>query len=163
DTGIGIAPEHQETIFQEFEQVAGPLQKRIKGTGLGLPLCRKLAGLLGGSVSLRSEPGRGSTFCAILPVRLPTENTPPDPDPAEAQLDAARLPVLVVEDEVEQRLFYSKILRDSLFQMLPTSGLREASAALRRTTPAAVILDISLRGEDSWRWLSEFKQDPATE
>ena len=64
DTGIGIAAEDLPRIFEEFGQVENHLQRRIKGTGLGLPLSRKLAELLGGSVSVRSEPGVGSTFFA---------------------------------------------------------------------------------------------------
>ncbi len=71
DTGIGIAAAHLDRIFEEFGQVDGPLQRRVKGTGLGLPLARKLAGLLGGSVEVRSEPGVGSTFSATIPARLP--------------------------------------------------------------------------------------------
>src|SRR5262249_15480562 len=69
DTGIGIAPEDQEIIFEEFTQIAHPLQQRVKGTGLGLPLCKKLAELLGGSVAARSAPGVGSTFSATIPVQ----------------------------------------------------------------------------------------------
>src|SRR4030095_4126386 len=57
DTGIGIAPEDQERIFQEFTQIDNPIQRRVQGTGLGLPLCRKLAELLGGNVSVESTPG----------------------------------------------------------------------------------------------------------
>ena len=67
DTGIGIAREDHERIFEEFGQIEGPLQGKIKGTGLGLPLSRKLAELLGGNVSVRSEPGVGSTFFAAIP------------------------------------------------------------------------------------------------
>ena len=67
DTGIGIALKDQRRIFEEFNQVEGPVQKRVKGTGLGLPLSRKLADLLGGRVSVRSEPGVGSTFVAVIP------------------------------------------------------------------------------------------------
>src|SRR6185369_292771 len=68
DTGIGIEPEDQERIFQEFAQIDSPLQRRVKGTGLGLPLCRKLAELLGGSVSVESHPGQGSKFTAVIPT-----------------------------------------------------------------------------------------------
>src|SRR6185437_14962157 len=71
DTGIGIALEDQQRVFEEFVQVQNPLQKRTKGTGLGLPLSRNLARLLGGSVSLKSEVGVGSTFCAYIPVVYP--------------------------------------------------------------------------------------------
>ncbi|HYD53761.1 MAG TPA: ATP-binding protein [Gemmatimonadaceae bacterium] len=67
DTGIGIAPEHQALVFEEFEQVENPLQSRHKGTGLGLPLTRQLARLLGGTVSLESELGAGSTFSVVIP------------------------------------------------------------------------------------------------
>ncbi|WP_227243429.1 sensor histidine kinase [Paraburkholderia caribensis] len=68
DTGIGIAEEHQQVIFEEFGQVQNHLQQRVKGTGLGLPLCRKLAALLGGHVGVDSKPGVGSTFFATLPL-----------------------------------------------------------------------------------------------
>ncbi|APR34348.1 sensor histidine kinase [Paraburkholderia sp. SOS3] len=70
DTGIGIAEEHQQVIFEEFGQVQSHLQQRVKGTGLGLPLCRKLAALLGGYVGVESRFGVGSTFYATLPMRL---------------------------------------------------------------------------------------------
>ncbi|HEY4317606.1 MAG TPA: sensor histidine kinase [Herbaspirillum sp.] len=69
DSGIGIAPENLQFVFEEFSQVESPLQRRHKGTGLGLPLCRKLAGYLGGSVELHSEVNRGSTFSLILPMQ----------------------------------------------------------------------------------------------
>jgi len=88
DTGIGIAPEHQELVFQEFAQLNHPLQKRVKGTGLGLPLARKLAELLGGSIGLDSRPGAGSTFFAELPVACPgakPEPAAPDVQPEPAQ------------------------------------------------------------------------------
>ena len=68
DTGIGIAPEHQDIIFQEFAQLENPLQRKVRGTGLGLPLSKKLAELLGGSVSVESQPGLGSTFSATIPL-----------------------------------------------------------------------------------------------
>src|SRR5262249_31587865 len=62
DTGSGIAPEDHERIFHEFTQVDSPIQRRVQGTGLGLPLCRKLTDLLGGRVTLESELGARSTF-----------------------------------------------------------------------------------------------------
>jgi signal transduction histidine kinase len=70
DTGIGIAPEFQRVIFEEFAQVQSPLQKRLRGTGLGLSLAKKLAELLGGSVRVESEPGQGSTFSVTIPLQL---------------------------------------------------------------------------------------------
>ncbi|MGJ9417392.1 ATP-binding protein [Massilia sp. CMS3.1] len=71
DTGIGIDADHLHLIFEEFAQVENPLQRRSKGTGLGLPLCRRLAGLLGGHVDVVSRPGVGSTFILTLPRHFP--------------------------------------------------------------------------------------------
>ena len=69
DTGIGIAPEFHASVFEDYSQVQSPTQKRLRGTGLGLALSKQLAELLGGSVSLQSEPGKGSVFSVVLPVR----------------------------------------------------------------------------------------------
>ncbi|NML98002.1 histidine kinase [Paraburkholderia sp. RP-4-7] len=77
DTGIGIAPEHQQSVFEEFEQVENRLQTYVKGTGLGLPLCSKLCKLLGGTVGLESELGKGSTFTATIQTYTPAENNLP--------------------------------------------------------------------------------------
>ena len=75
DTGIGIPPEHQERVFQEFEQVSGPLQAKARGVGLGLPLSRSLAELLGGTLTLASGTGEGSIFTLRLPA-VAGANTP---------------------------------------------------------------------------------------
>jgi len=74
DTGIGI-PEHmQAALFEDFVQVDSPLQKRYRGTGLGLALCRRFAELLGGRVGMRSVEGQGSEFHVVLPINLPPES-----------------------------------------------------------------------------------------
>jgi len=77
DTGIGIAKELQSAIFQDFAQIESPIQKRLRGTGLGLSLSKRLAQLLGGSVGLTSAMGIGSTFTVTLPFRLPAASPPP--------------------------------------------------------------------------------------
>lgn len=75
DTGIGIAPELHGALFEDFSQVDSPLQKRLRGTGLGLSLCKRFAGLLGGEVGVQSTPGTGSTFYVIIPLAIATEPT----------------------------------------------------------------------------------------
>ncbi len=70
DTGIGIAPELLPALFEDFVQVDSPLQKRLRGTGLGLSLCKRFAELLGGRVAVESLPGSGSAFHVVLPVAL---------------------------------------------------------------------------------------------
>ncbi len=72
DTGIGIDPQFHSAMFRDFTQVDSPIQKRLRGTGLGLSLSRQLAELLGGTVGLRSELGSGSTFFVTIPLRLPS-------------------------------------------------------------------------------------------
>ena len=84
DTGIGIAAEDQERIFQEWTQVEGKLQKVAKGTGLGLPLSRKLAQLLGGNVSVTSEVGVGSVFTVRIPMQFRGATEVAQASPSEA-------------------------------------------------------------------------------
>lgn len=74
DTGIGIPPEMHGALFEDFSQVDSPLQKRLRGTGLGLSLCKRFAQLLGGHVGVESEPGVGSTFFVIIPLALAQEH-----------------------------------------------------------------------------------------
>jgi signal transduction histidine kinase len=71
DTGIGIAPEFHYSVFEDFTQVDSPVQKRLRGMGLGLSLSKRLAELLGGSVAIQSEPGIGSMFSVTVPISLP--------------------------------------------------------------------------------------------
>ena len=93
DTGIGIAPDDQARIFEEFTQVDSPVQRRVKGTGLGLPLSRKLARLLGGDVELVSTPGAGSVFTLVIPRLHPDALLPvADAMPHEGYPGAARRP-----------------------------------------------------------------------
>jgi signal transduction histidine kinase len=77
DTGIGIPPELHPAIFQDFVQIDSPVQKRLRGTGLGLSLSKRLAELLGGTVGLQSEVDVGSTFSVTLPMRVAGAGAPP--------------------------------------------------------------------------------------
>ena len=73
DTGIGIPQDMHGNLFEDFVQIDTPLQKRLRGTGLGLSLCKRFAELLGGRVGVDSTPGVGSTFFVIIPVAISTE------------------------------------------------------------------------------------------
>jgi signal transduction histidine kinase len=87
DTGIGIAPEHLEAIFQDFVQVEAPIQKKLRGTGLGLSLSRKLAILLGGDIDVRSTVNAGSVFSVTIPTSIPGHEPPSSLRPREALSD----------------------------------------------------------------------------
>ena len=165
DTGIGIAEADQDRVFEEFTQLDNLVQRKFKGTGLGLPLCRKLATLMGGKIELTSELGIGSTFSLILPVERikPKEELLPDGlSNLDWKADEARVPVLFVEDEPQTRLIYENFLRGSVFQMIPAGSVRQARDATKQIEARAIVLDILLRGEDAWKWLAELKTDAAT-
>lgn len=156
DTGIGIASEHLQLVFEEFGQVENRLQSAVKGTGLGLPLCAKLCALLGGSIGVDSAEGRGSVFSATLPVSFGDAAQ----DTVEREtltVEPDRRPVLVIEDEPEVRLLYESWLRNTDYQAISVKNLREADQMLKVVTPHAIVLDLLLGEDDTWQWLAERK------
>jgi len=162
DTGIGIAPSDQERIFEEWAQVEGRLQKTVKGTGLGLPLSKKFAQLLGGDVYVKSDVGNGATFFAAIPINFTGQTEVIYVPDARRELDSHKLPVLIVEDNKEALFVYEKYLKGTRFQVVPATSLKEARNALREFRPTAVILDVLLQGEHSWELLQDIKQNPDT-
>jgi signal transduction histidine kinase/DNA-binding response OmpR family regulator len=158
DTGIGIPAEHLETIFQEFTQVESETQRRVKGTGLGLPLSRRLAELLGGSLNVKSASVNGSVFVAVIPRRY--ENVElPDPQTGELTHTPGKTPVLIVEDQEQDLVIYDKLLFNSQYEIFPAITLREARDIYTRLKPDLVILDVLLRGEHGWTLLKELKNE----
>lgn len=158
DTGLGIEEQHLDLIFEEFSQVENHLQKGVKGTGLGLPLCKNLAALLQGKVSVTSRVGVGSTFSVSIPSHYSSAVESEHHTALQTDQDG-RLPILVIEDEEYEQLVYERYLTGSEFRTVPVKSLREAEDVWHRVKPVAVLLDIMLKGEDSWRWLSDLKND----
>lgn len=158
DTGIGIAKEDQERIFQDFAQIDSPLQRKLKGTGLGLPLSRKLAQLLHGAISVESQLGQGSTFTLNLPLLWE------EPAPASISFEPQEqgVPILIVENRADTALMYSKWLRGTGFRMVHAVSIREATQKLQAERPALIVLDVLLNGEDSWNLLASLKGNDET-
>lgn len=155
DTGIGIAPENLERIFEEFIQVENPLQEKFRGTGLGLPLCRNLAALLGGRVWVESEPGRGSKFSTEIPLIYRGEG------PSAAELQArefSRMPVLLIEDSTQAFATLEIYFRDSEFQLVHMDTLERASRWLAQHTPVAIVANLYLQGSPIGDFLKTYKQ-----
>jgi CheY-like chemotaxis protein/anti-sigma regulatory factor (Ser/Thr protein kinase) len=160
DTGVGIASEHFERIFEEFGQVDNPLQARVKGTGLGLALSRRLAEVLGGTLSVDSELGVGSTFT----LQIPRQHAEVSEfhQLRTRTIDPTRAPILVVEDDRKTIFIYEKYLAMAGFQVVPARSIDDAEHLIAKMRPAAVVLDVMLEGETSWNFLAKLKNDPGT-
>lgn len=144
DSGIGIAAADRELIFEEFSQVDGRLQRG--GTGLGLPLSRRLAQLMGGDLTVASEPGRGSTFEFFLPLRFGQA-----PFPA-TEGQGPRL--LLVDDEEAFRYVVGHIAADAGFQVDEAANGEEALARLQARRPDLVVLDLQMPVMDGFAVLA---------
>ncbi len=161
DTGIGIAPENHELIFEEFSQVEGALQSKTKGTGLGLPLSRKLAELLGGSVTVESELGNGATFIALIP-RVYRETIHPSVEEVKITPREPEKSVLVIDDDEIARYLLGDILKKTSYRLIEATGGKEGVAMARREHPSAIFLDLMMPDMNGFQVLDELKGDPAT-
>ena len=161
DTGIGIAEEDLGVIFEEFGQVAHPMQSRVKGTGLGLPLSKRLAELLGGAINVQSALGQGSVFSLTVP-RIFHAVEVVETAEEEWAVDPTRVPVLVVDDDLADSFAVQRLLSGTRYQPIVARTVAAARRALERTQPAAVLLDVVLAGDESWRLILGLRQGETT-
>lgn len=165
DTGIGIPEEEQTAIFDEFRQGEAVEHRGRGGTGLGLAIVRKLADVLGGTISVESEAGKGSRFTVVLPRELPERPVAPTPTGVEAwpappaQSDRS---VLVVDDDEGVRRLLAYELAPSGIQVLEASDGRSALEIAVAERPGAILLDVLMPGPDGWETLHNLKQRPET-
>jgi CheY-like chemotaxis protein len=143
DTGIGIKAEDQGRLFQAFEQVESPSKRRTEGTGLGLHLSQKLASLLGGRITYRSEYGQGSTFTLVL---------------SEEKLMLAR--ILVIEDNQTNLDLMLYLLRAFGYTPLAARDGEEALEIARREVPDLIICDVQLPKLDGYDVAKSLKREP---
>jgi signal transduction histidine kinase/CheY-like chemotaxis protein len=156
DTGIGMTPEQQAKLFEEFTQADSSTARRYGGTGLGLAITRKLARMMGGDVTVASEPGKGSVFT----VRLPA-----GPDPvAKAATNGGRPPssdcVLVVDDDATARELIADQLKAEGFSVATAAGGLEGLKLAKDLRPIAITLDVMMPDLDGWSVLAALRQDP---
>ena len=156
DTGIGIAPEHHERIFEEFSQVDTRLQKKVKGTGLGLPLSRSLARLLGGDLTIESVQGQGSVFSLVIPVTLG------EPD-REAFAPQGSKSVLLIDDDETFRYVLRQIVgNESHYEFLEADGGEQGLKIAREKRPDVIVLDLQMPAVDGFTVLQQLAADERT-
>jgi two-component system, sensor histidine kinase len=150
DTGIGIPPEHQERIFEEFYQLNNPERDRTRGLGLGLATVRRIAQLLDHPIRLQSRTGKGSRFSIEVPIadpaRIPTASV--TVEHKVPNLLGGKL-ILVIDDEASVRLGMQSLLESWGCKCLTASDTSEALAAVEGCTPDFIIADLRLRGEEN--------------
>jgi len=165
DTGIGIPDDEQAAIFDEFRQGEAAEHRGRGGTGLGLAIVRKLAAVLGGTVSVESTRGKGSRFTVVLPRALPREAAPLPAavPPAAWPVPAApRRSVLVVDDDEGVRRLLAYELQSLGVQVLEAPDGKTAVEVAASEMPDVILLDVLMPGVDGWSALRRLKERPET-
>jgi CheY-like chemotaxis protein/CHASE3 domain sensor protein len=185
DSGIGIPADKFQRVFHAFEQVDASTSRQYGGTGLGLAISRRIAELLGGDITLVSEPGHGSTFTILLPENAPDTGVAIEPVPLQQAAAEATLPlspgllaehidddrrainpgdttILVVEDDPA----FARILADMIHRkghrVLAAADGETGLALARQYRPTGILLDVMLPGMDGWTVIERLKSDAAT-
>jgi CheY-like chemotaxis protein/signal transduction histidine kinase len=189
DTGIGIAKEQQDNIFEAFHQADGTISRRYGGTGLGLSISRELVRLLGGTIKLDSKAGEGSRFIVTVPIAYDPAAVAPrnQPEPSAAKTlapatahpaaptgsprgladdrhalkDGKRL-LLVIEDDEVFASVVSNLSREMGFQCIVAGTAQEAVELAREFKPSAVVLDLGLPDQSGLTVLDRLKHDDET-
>jgi signal transduction histidine kinase/CheY-like chemotaxis protein len=142
DTGVGIASENHRRIFEEFIQVENPLQAAVKGTGLGLPLSQRLAGLLGGSIEIRSKLGEGSVFSLAIALRLDAAPAGVVSDASPTSMRAAVDRVLIIDDNEVERYALRQFLSAARYEVIEATGGYDGLRLARQSHPDFIFLDL---------------------
>jgi CheY-like chemotaxis protein/anti-sigma regulatory factor (Ser/Thr protein kinase) len=163
DTGIGMSREQVARLFQDFVQVDASTTRKHGGTGLGLAIARRFCRMMGGDITVRSEPERGSTFS----LRLPAGAEAPQAAPVAAASASARLrtaaaedTILVVDDDPAVRELVRRFLEREGFSVETSVRGRDALRLAREVQPAAITLDVMMPDLDGWTVLAAIKGDP---
>jgi signal transduction histidine kinase/DNA-binding response OmpR family regulator len=179
DTGIGIPKERIDEVFKEFHQIDSSDARNYGGTGLGLSITKKVMDILGGSVMVKSQLNKGSTFSLIIPLQFKTETTKEafidldDKIAAEPKkeiditddrnkLDEQKKLILVVDDEDEVYYMMRQYLHARNYQILCPQNGEDVLELAKRYRPFAITLDILMPKSSGWEILGELKKDTQT-
>ena len=163
DTGIGLTQQQMGRLFQEFVQADPSRTRKYGGTGLGLAISRRFCQMMGGDITVESEPGRGSTFT----IRLPAEAIDSGPAgsgrltrPRPAGAATAGPLILVVDDDPSVLDLTERFLTREGFSVATANGGKEGLKRARELRPAAITLDVMMPDLDGWTVLAALKGDP---
>jgi signal transduction histidine kinase/CheY-like chemotaxis protein len=168
DTGIGMTPEQVAKLFQEFTQVDSSTTRKYGGTGLGLAITDRLCRMLGGTITVESEPGAGTSFT----VRLPAVGAMPLAAMGPAVVAQAREQfiappsqprtnrVLVIDDDQTVRDLMRRVLSREGFDVVTAADGTEGLALARELLPSVITLDVLMHELDGWNVLQAIRNDP---
>jgi signal transduction histidine kinase/CheY-like chemotaxis protein len=185
DTGIGIESKNFDRVFEEFQQVDSSSTRKYKGTGLGLPIARRLARMLGGDLTVESELGKGSTFILTVPSKLPTRLTemqaqtqmpvpqavrpePPRPQPVisssipQPLRSGQQVQILSIDDDPDVIEILRKYLVPEGYSLIGALSGDEGLEIASKVKPDLITLDIMMPKKDGWQVLRELKANPET-
>jgi CheY-like chemotaxis protein len=163
DTGIGMTPEQLSRLFNDFVQADASTTRKYGGTGLGLAISRRLCQMMGGEITVTSEPGKGSTFLMNLPVESDAVPVvvPARPAAAQSAIETPRGSVILVIDDDESVLdLTERFLTRKGFKVVTAREGHEGLRLARELHPAAITLDVLMPQLDGWTVLAAIKGDP---
>jgi CheY-like chemotaxis protein len=160
DTGIGMAPEQLQGLFQAFSQARSSTSRDYGGTGLGLAITRHFCRMLGGDVAVESAPGEGSTFTLTLPAVCPAATPEFTTSAAPARRADALGTVLIIDDEQPAHELLERELAGAGYHILHAAGGREGLKLAKQARPDVITLDIIMPDLDGWSVLKALKADP---
>ena len=164
DTGIGLTPEQMGKLFQDFVQADASITRKYGGTGLGLAISRRFCQMMGGDITVASEPGRGSTFTIRVPADCAAPRGTAAPHDAALPRTGTAQPgaptILVVDDDQTVREVMERFLVREGFSVVTASGGHEGLRLARELHPAAITLDVMMPDLDGWTVLAAIKGDP---
>ena len=159
DTGIGITKEQQAKLFQPFVQADSSTTREYGGTGLGLVICKRLTEMMGGTIELESEKGKGTT----IRICLPPGDGRSDAESAAREDSASNAPViLVIDDEENDRELVARVLSKRGFHVEVASSGQTGIELAARLRPAAIVLDVNMPRMSGWDVLSALKLSEKT-
>jgi len=170
DTGIGIGENKLEKVFEEFSQADDSTTRDFGGTGLGLAISRRFCRMMGGDITVQSEPGKGSTFTTELPARIDAMQAVRTAVESERQVASPRQesveqpvpghPILIVDDDPHSRDLLRKTLESEGYPVVTAANGEEGLRLARKLKPSLMTLDVLMPGMDGWSVLQEVKSDP---